>query len=200
MQKFGLFGKKKEMTKLWVNDVHTPVTLIQIPTQEVVRYKTVEKDGYEAAVVGLGKKESSKEKGQKISYGVVAEFTVAPDFVQTYAAGTELTPALLDWVTSVSLSGYGKGKGFQWVMKRFHTKWWQKTRGSKFHRAVGSMGNRKPRRTQKGHPHAWRMGNDHVTLKNIAIVDNFVHDGQHFFAVKGSVPGSYNWIVKILVS
>lgn len=200
MQKFGLFGKKKEMTKLWVGDIHTPVTLIQVPSQEIIRYKTVEKDGYEAAVIGFGKKESSKEKGQKVSYTVMAEFDVAADFAQANEAGAALTPALLEGITSVTISGYGKGKGFQGVMKRFHAHGGQKTRGSKFHRAVGSMGNRKPRRTQKGHPHAGRMGNDHVTLKNVAIVDSFVHEGEHFFAVKGSVPGTYNGIVKILVS
>jgi len=49
-------------------------------------------------------------------------------------------------------------------MKRFHLKGGNKTRGSKFHRWIGSMGNRKPRRTQKWHPHAGRMWGEHVTL------------------------------------
>jgi ribosomal protein L3 len=46
------------------------------------------------------------------------------------------------------------------------------------------MGNRKPRRTQKGHPHAGRMGNEHITLKNVPLVDTLVHDGSKFLAVK----------------
>ena len=50
------------MTKLWVNNAHTAVTLLEIVPQEVVRYKTSEKDGYEAAIIGVGKKELNKEK------------------------------------------------------------------------------------------------------------------------------------------
>jgi len=39
------------MTKLWVNNVHTAVTLLEIVPQEIVRYKTSEKDGYDAAII-----------------------------------------------------------------------------------------------------------------------------------------------------
>jgi large subunit ribosomal protein L3 len=53
--------------------------------------------------------------------------------------------------------GVSKGKGFQGAMKRFNLSGGQKTHGSKFHRQIGSLGNRKPRRVQKGHPHAGRM-------------------------------------------
>lgn len=62
MQKFGLFGKKKEMTQLWIDGAYVPVTLVQIPEQEVVRYKTQEKDGYEALVIGVEKHESDAKK------------------------------------------------------------------------------------------------------------------------------------------
>lgn len=31
-------------------------------------------------------------------------------------------------------------------------------------------------------------------------MDMIAHDGQHFVAIKGSVPGSYNTMVKIVVS
>ncbi len=200
MQKFGLFGIKKEMTQLWVDGAYVPVTLGQIPEQEVVRYKTQEKDKYEALVVGVGKSESDKEKGQKVSYGTMAEFVVSSDFSENHPAWSMIGVQTLDGIQSITLMSYGKGKGFQWGMKRFHLKGGNKTRGSKFHRWIGSMGNRKPRRTQKGHPHAGRMGNVHVTLKNISVVDTLAHNGQNFVAVKGSVPGSYNTMVKIVVS
>ncbi len=200
MSKFGLFAMKKEMTKLWVDGAYVPVTLLQVPEQEVVRYKTEEKDGYSALVLGLNKKESDAKKGSKISYSTVAEFRVDQDFVDTNPVGSLLTAQLLDDVSSVAISGYGRGKWFQWWMKRFHLKWGNKTRGSKFHRQIGSMGNRKPRRTLKGHPHAGRMGNEHVTLKNRALLEKIDHDGQLFVAVKGSVPGSYNSLIKVIVS
>jgi large subunit ribosomal protein L3 len=81
MSKFGLFAMKKEMTKLWVDGAHVSVTLLQIPEQEVVRYKTEEKDGYSALVLGVDKKESDAKKGAKISYATMAEFSVDQDFV-----------------------------------------------------------------------------------------------------------------------
>lgn len=51
MSKFGLFAMKKEMTRLWVDGAYVPVTLLHVPDQEVVRYKTEEKDGYSALVL-----------------------------------------------------------------------------------------------------------------------------------------------------
>jgi ribosomal protein L3 len=58
MSTYGLVVQKKEMTRMWVNDKFASVTLLTVPTQEIVRYKTEEKDGYVAAVVGVGKKET----------------------------------------------------------------------------------------------------------------------------------------------
>ncbi len=44
MSKFGLFATKKEMTRMRLEGAYIPVTLLHIPNQEVVRYKTVERD------------------------------------------------------------------------------------------------------------------------------------------------------------
>jgi ribosomal protein L3 len=74
------------MTKLWMNDVHTAVTLLQIVPQEVVRYKTQEKDGYEAAILAGGKKELQKEKGQKIHYAWMKEFPAGDSFKEKFPA------------------------------------------------------------------------------------------------------------------
>jgi large subunit ribosomal protein L3 len=113
MAKFGVFATKKEMTRMWIDGAYVPVTLLHIPEQEVVRYKTEEKDGYSALVLGLDKETSEAKKGQKVSYAKVAEFIVDPEFVQSNPAGTILTAQLFDGVVALTLSGYGKGKGFQ---------------------------------------------------------------------------------------
>lgn len=39
------------MTKLRLDGQHTAVTLLEIVPQEVVRYKTLDKDGYTAAIL-----------------------------------------------------------------------------------------------------------------------------------------------------
>jgi ribosomal protein L3 len=44
MNKGGLVVKKKEMTRLRVDGKYVPTTMLKVVPQEVVRYKTVEKD------------------------------------------------------------------------------------------------------------------------------------------------------------
>lgn len=188
------------MTKLWVNNSHTAVTLLEIVPQEVVRYKTSEKDGYEATVIGVGKKELNKEKWQKLAYSMLKEFWCDDSFKSTFPEGSVISTNLLEGVQTVDLTGVSKGKGFSWVMKRFNTKWGPKTHGSKFHRHVWSLGNRKPRRVQKWHPHAGHMGTETITLHNRPIVEVTTLQGTPFVIVKWAVPGSYNGYLSLYVS
>lgn len=51
MNKAGLFVVKKEMSKVWQDGKFTAVTLVTLPQQEIVAYKTDVKDGYTAAVI-----------------------------------------------------------------------------------------------------------------------------------------------------
>lgn len=188
------------MTKLWMGDAHTAVTLLQVVPQEVVRYKTQEKDGYEAAVLAGGKKELQKEKGQKISYAWMKEFPASDAFKEKFAAGSAVDASFLEGVEKVDITGISKGKGYQGAIKRFNLAGGPKTHGSKFHRHVGSLGNRKPRRVQKGHPHAGHMGTDTVTLHNRPVADVITIGEDKFIAVKGSVPGAYNSLLAVYVA
>ncbi len=192
--------RKKEMTKLWIGDAHVAVTLLQLVPQEVVRYKTEEKDGYEAVVLAGGKKELSKEKGQKVSYAWMKEFPTSDMFKGKFSEGSFVDISLLEGVEEVSLTGISKGKGFQGAVKRFHLAGGPKTHGSKFHRHVGSLGNRKPRRVQKGHPHAGHMGTETVTLQHRPIADIITVGDDKFIAIRGSVPGAYNSLVAVYVA
>ena len=65
---------------MWIDNDFVPVTLVQLVPQEIVRYKTQEKDGYVSAVVGVEKKELKKDKGQKISYKKMQEYKVDDSF------------------------------------------------------------------------------------------------------------------------
>ena len=192
--------RKKEMTKLWINDAHVAVTLLQLVPQEVVRYKTEEKDGYEAVVLAGGKKELSKEKGQKISYAWMKEFPASDVFKGKFSEGSSVDLSLFEGVEELSLTGISKGKGFQGAVKRFHLAGGPKTHGSKFHRHVGSLGNRKPRRVQKGHPHAGHMGTETVTLHHRPIADVITVGDDKFIAIRGSVPGAYNSMLAVYLA
>src|SRR5574344_1831033 len=122
------------MTKMWIEDNFVPVTLVQLVPQEIVRYKTQEKDGYVSAVVSLGKKELKKDKGQKIAYIKTQEYRVDDTFVSAHQAGSLLDLALLEGIDAVDVTGISKGKGFQGMVKRCHIKGGGATHGHKFTR------------------------------------------------------------------
>jgi len=192
MAKWGILLKKQEMTRVWSDGKYIPVTLFVVPAQELVRWKTQEKDGYIAAVVGADKKDLDKEKGIKTKWWCMAEFGAD-------AADESWTPSvdLLEEGLAVTVVSTSRGKGFQWVMKRHNFGWGPATHGSKFHRAGWSTGNRKPRRTIKGFKMAGRMGGDQITLKNIAVVSVWKNADETVVALKGSIPGGYNAYTKI---
>lgn len=199
MNKAWLIVAKKEMTRIWEEWKMIPVTVVKILPQEIVRFKTEEKDWYSAVVIWVNKKELKKDKWQKVKYSMTTEFKNIDDgFVDSYKSWTIINIDLLEGIDEISLVWTAKWKWFQWVMKRFHASWWPKTHGSKFHRQVWSLWNRKPRRVQKGHPHAWQMGWQQVTLKNIKIVDRFQQDGEQLLLLKWSIPGSYNSFLKVI--
>ena len=197
--KGGIVVSKQEMTKMWVGDKFVAVTLAKVLPQEIIRYKTQEKDGYSAVVVGVEKKELNKEKGQRLVYSMVTEFPVDEAFVSVNEAGKVLDTALLEGVSSLAVTGMTKGKGYQGLVKRCNVKGGPATHGHKFSRAGGSKGNRKPRRTMKGHPHAGHMGSEQLTLKRIPLLNIVEKDGVKFLIVKGSLPGARNGKLKCFV-
>jgi large subunit ribosomal protein L3 len=85
-----------------------------------------------------------------------------------------------------------KGRWYAWVVKRFWAQWGPETHGSKFHRHIGSMGCRKPRRVIKGHMHAWHMGTNRVSIKNKRCLDVFSHHSDSYLVIHWSIPWSYN--------
>ncbi len=184
---------------MWIDDKFLPVTLVKIMPQEVIRYKTAEKDGYVCAVIGVEKKLLKKEKGQKITYSKVIEFEVDEDFIKNNEAGKILDLGLLQDVKMLDVTGHAIGKWYQGAIKRFHLDGGPKTHGSKFHRHVGSMGNRKPRRTLKGHPHAGHMWGQRVTLKDIQVVDTLSRDNEQLVVLRGSIPGAYNGVLQLIL-
>jgi large subunit ribosomal protein L3 len=103
--------------------------------QEIIRYKTVEKDGYVSAVVWVEKKELNKEKGEKVDYSLITEFPIDDAFLSAHQAWETLDATLLDGVSSVTVVGMTKGKWYQGMIKRWHIKWGSATHGHKFTRS-----------------------------------------------------------------
>lgn len=176
-----------------------PVTMVAVLPQKIVRYKTVEKDGYQAAVIGVDEVETNKEKWQKLAYDMQVEFDVDDAYAAAHEAGSVLDLDSMDGVQLVEVKWTTKGKWYQWAMKRFHLQWGPETHGSKFHRHIGSMGNRKPRRTMKNHPHAWHMWDESITLKHVQIIDSMKRDNEQLLLVKWSLPGARNGKLKFII-
>ena len=197
--KWGLVVAKKEMTRLWIDGKMVPVTMVEILPQKIVRYKTIEKDGYQAAVIGVDEVETKKEKGQKLAYDMQTEFDVDDAYVASHEAGSVLDLSSMDGVQSVEVKWTSKWKWYQWAMKRFHLQGGPETHGSKFHRHIWSMGNRKPRRTMKNHPHAGHMWDETITLKHVEIIDSMKRDNEQILLVKWSLPGARNGKLKFII-
>ena len=197
--KWGLVVAKKEMTRLWIDGKMVPVTMVEVLPQKIVRYKTVEKDGYQAAVIGVDEVETKKEKGQKLAYDMQTEFDVDDAYVTSHEAGSILDLSSMDGVKTVEVKWTSKWKWYQWAMKRFHLQGGPETHGSKFHRHIWSMWNRKPRRTMKNHPHAWHMWDEAITLKHVQIIDSMKRDNEQILLVKWSLPGARNGKLKFII-
>lgn len=196
MNKGWLVVRKQEMTKVWVDDKFIPVTIVKIVPQEILRYKTEEKDWYTAVVLGVEKKE---QEWKKTTYRKMMEFKVDSDFVQNNEVGKIFDIEFIEWIESVNVTGVSKGKWFQGMIKRCNAKGMPYTHGHKFRRTGWSKGNRKPRRVLKGHPHAGHMGMERITLKDIKIVDSMKRDNEQLIVLKWSLPGAYNGMLKLMM-
>jgi large subunit ribosomal protein L3 len=156
----------------------------------------VEKDGYNAVQVGAletkEKKLTKPEIGHLKKAGVkllrrLKEFGV--ENPQDYQVGQELTVAdLFKPGELVDVVGISKGRGFAGTMKRWDFGGFPRSHGHRYHRAVGSIGQRTdPGRVWKGKRMAGHWGAEKVRVQSLLVVD--VLPEQEVILVKGSVPG-----------
>ena len=196
----GMLARKIEMTRVIKGDKFVPVTLLEIPQMQVVGYKTLEKDGYSALVVGIVKKEASTLKAGKVAlsttgFSVIREFPIDVAAEGKKEIGSEVGFDDIDGVATVTITSISKGKGFSGAMKRHNFAGGPATHGSKFHRALGSIGNRKPVRTHKGKKMHGHMGLETVTLRDVPV--EIINKQAGIIGVRGPVPGARSSLVHI---
>lgn len=185
---------KAEMTKLWIDGSFVPVTLLKLLDQEIIRFKTVETDGYNAVVIWVNK----FTKWEKTSFKDIMEYrTDDTNLLSWLEIGQSIDTDLLEGMKTIGLTTISKGKWFQGPIKRHNTHGMPATHGHKFTRVLGSMGNRKPRRTMRWHPGSGQMGLETTSLRSIKLVDRFEIEGKKYIAVKWSVPGRKNNLIKV---
>ncbi len=198
----GLIGKKAGMTQVFdAEGILTPVTVIKVEPNVVVANRTVDKDGYNAVVLG-----SVEMKSSHVSKPYAGQFKddLSPkkhvmeirDFEKECNVGDSFGVELIENLVYVDVIGTSKGKGFQGVMKRHNFSGGRATHGSKFHRANGSTGMAAwPSKVIKGTKMAGRMGGEKKTVQNLEVVR--VDAEKNIVLVKGAIPGTKDSIVLV---
>ncbi|ADZ22175.1 50S ribosomal protein L3 [Clostridium acetobutylicum EA 2018] len=196
MMKKGILGKKLGMTQIFNEEGKVvPVTVIEAGPCVVIQKKTSEKEGYDAIQVGFGtireKLVNKPLKGHFAKGNVelkrfVKEFRL--EDTSSYEVGAEIKADIFAAGEKVDVSGVSKGKGFQGTIRRWGAHRGPMSHGSKFHRAVGSMGGSSdPSRTFKSKKMPGHMGHVNTTVLNVEVAK--VIPEKNLILIKGGVPG-----------
>jgi len=203
MTKF-ILAKKIGMTQIFKEDKLIPVTLLEAGPVIVTQLKTQEKDGYQVAQIGFSYKKPKrlskalKEHFKKLgSFRWLKEFKITDEELNNLKIGDKIDTSVFKEGDIVKISGTGKSKGFQGVVKRHGFHGGPKTHGQKkSHRAPGSIGATHPQHVSKGRKMAGRMGGGRITLKNRQIIE--VDNKNNILAIKGAIPGKKGDLVEIV--
>ena len=214
----GILGKKIGMTQIFDDngEVH-PVTVIQAGPCVITQLKRANKDGYEAAQIGLvefvkGKNVSKAMQGHfgkhnlppvKFMREVAVESTAGAGSAEKSAEGGDGASGngavkvgdkvLVDIFNDekyVDVIGVSKGRGFAGVVRRHHFGGGPAAHGHMF-QVQGSIGASSfPSRTFPGQRMSGHMGVDQVTVRNLKIRGIDTED--NLLLVEGAVPGHRN--------
>jgi len=183
-----LLAKKKNMTQLFDEKGKVvPVTILDFSECRVV--KGQKKSG-NFVMIGKKLKPGKAELG-KYGEGNVPEYSVkvAPEI----EALDDLQPG-----DNLNVSSVSKGKGFAGVIRMWKFKGGKRTHGqSDRQRHPGSIGaGTTTGRVFKGLKMGRRKGGEVVTIRNVKVVSVDVEN--KLLTLAGSIPGTYNSIIKIV--
>jgi large subunit ribosomal protein L3 len=204
----GILGKKIGMTQVFDENgnVH-PITVLQAGPCVVTQLKTLAKDGYEAAQIGLVEFVKAKNV-TKPQAGHFAK-TEAPPVKVIKEVGLELDAngvvatkagdrVLVDIFTEakfVDVIGTSKGRGFAGVVRRHGFGGGLASHGHMF-QVQGSIGaSSYPSRVFPGQRMPGHMGAAQITVRNLRI--RGIDLEENLLMVEGAVPGSREGYVVI---
>ncbi len=204
-----LLGKKQSMTQIF-DDTGKAVsgTLVEAGPLTVVDFKTKAKHGYDAVVLGLGKKKLARAGKARMgiaqkagqtdhAFEYLREFRVADvKELEGLAIGNKIDVSSFLEGDTVMVTGISKGKGFQGVVKRHGFAGGRRTHGQKHsEREPGSIGVGGVQRVFKGMRMGGRMGSDRISVKNLKVVK--IDSAQNLFFISGSIPGVKGTLLEI---
>ena len=194
----GILGIKLGMAQVFTDDgMAVGCTVLQAGPCVVVQRRTKEKDGYDAAQLGL----VEFIKAQRVTKPMMGHFKkseAAPmrrlrevrltDSADDTKAGDRVLVDRFEPGEYVDVTGISKGKGFAGGVKRWHFRGGDASHGSMHHRAPGGIGASSfPSRVWPGQHFPGHMGNRQVTVRNLRVVK--VDADENLLLVFGSVPG-----------
>ena len=194
----GILGIKLGMAQVFTDDGQAVgCTVLQAGPCVVVQRRTKEKDGYDAAQLGL----VEFIKPQRVNKPMTGHFKKAEVASMRHLRELRLEDSADDTKMGdrvlvdrfapgelVDVTGISKGKGFQGGVKRWHYRGGDATHGSMHHRAPGGIGGSSfPSRVWPGQHFPGHMGHAQVTTKNLKVIK--VDTDENLLLVFGSVPG-----------
>src|SRR5271165_24170 len=211
----GILGKKIGMTQVFdeKGDVH-PITVLQAGPCVITQLKTLARDGYEAAQIGLVEFVKSSKVNKPMA-GHFAKSNVPPvkmvrevpyeadaparngDAEKSIKAGDKVLVDIFAEDKYVDVIGTSKGRGFAGVVRRHHFGGGPKAHGHMF-QVQGSIGASSfPSRVFPGQRMPGHFGVDRITVRNLRI--RGIDIEENLIMVEGAVPGprdGYVWISK----
>lgn len=196
----GFIGQKCGMTRVFTAEGESiPVTVIEIHSPRITQIKTLEKDGYSAVQVTVGKRKASRINKAMAGHYAKAkseaglglwEFKLDAQEAANLKTGDNLNLDSFQPGQYVDVTGISKGKGFAGTVKRHNFHMQDATHGNSLsHRVPGSIGQRQtPGRVFPGKKMSGHLGNEKCTVQNQKIVQ--VDLSKNLLLVSGGVPGA----------
>lgn len=203
----GIIGTKLGITELMREDgTLLPCTVIQGGCY-VTGKRTLEKDGYDALILGLGERKpkraskalkvAAEKAGTKLAQNI-RELRGTAEYVAGFEIGQELkVEEIFTEGQKVDVQSRSKGSGFTGVMKRHNFSGAKASHGAhEWTRHGGSIGTTTtPGRVKPGQKMAGQHGNKTVSVLNQKIAK--IIPEKQLILIEGSVPGSKQAVVRV---
>jgi large subunit ribosomal protein L3 len=204
----GILGKKIGMTQIFDENgnVH-PITVLQAGPCVITQMKTLARDGYEAAQLGLVEFVKAKNvtkpqaghfaKTEAPPVKVIREVALEldADGVVATKAGDRVLVDIFAEAKFVDVIGTSKGRGFAGVVRRHGFSGGLASHGHMF-QVQGSIGaSSYPSRVFPGQRMPGHMGAAQITVRNLRI--RGIDLEENLLMVEGAVPGSREGYVLI---
>lgn len=204
----GILGKKIGMTQVFdeKGEVH-PITVLQAGPCVVTQLKSLAKDGYEAAQIGLvefvkASKLTKPEAGHlaktdapPVKFVKEVALELASDGTEGTKAGDRVLVDIFADAKFVDVIGTSKGRGFAGVVRRHNFGGGPAAHGHMF-QVQGSIGASSfPSRVFPGQRMPGHFGTDQVTVRNLRI--RGIDLDENLLMVEGAVPGPRDGYVMI---